>query len=100
MERNPDEEEDEFLIVMQACKERKKYEHDIGKPMLKDKLSQTGWKIRQNFMKKTNALLDEKDRIDVFGGANQPALRNSHEPEEYNRLTSDSSGDCLILDYH
>lgn len=54
------------MIVIQAIKERKKHETDGNKALLKDKLSQTGWKLRENFMKKSNAFLDEKDRIDIF----------------------------------
>ena len=68
IERNHDEEEEEFMIVMHACKERKKFEEDINRPGIKNKLSQTGWKIRHNFIKKSNIHLDDKDRIDVFGG--------------------------------
>ena len=53
---------------MQATKERKKFEEDINRPNMKNKLSQTGWKIRQNFNKRSHAHMDDKDRIDVFGG--------------------------------
>lgn len=63
-----EEDEDEFMIVLQAIRERKKMEAESGKPMKDGKMSQTGWKIKQNFMKKNNAVLDEKDRIDVFNG--------------------------------
>ena len=69
VERNIEDEEDEFMIVMAASKERKKQEEQVNKPGMKDKLSQTGWKIRHNFLKQTNNYLEDKDRIDVFGGA-------------------------------
>ena len=61
-----DEDEDEFMIVLQAVRERKKYEAELAKPMLKDKLSQTGWKLKDNFLKRQNAFIDDKDRVDVF----------------------------------
>lgn len=67
VERNLEEEEEEFLIVMTAAKERKKHEADLMKgSLLKDKLSQTGWKIRRNFNNRNHANMDEKDRIDLF----------------------------------
>ena len=50
--RDRDEDEDEFMIVLQAVRERKKYEAELAKPMLKDKLSQTGWKLKDNFLKR------------------------------------------------
>ena len=53
------------MIVLQAVSERKKNEAEAGKIQMKDNLSQTDWKLRENFMKKGNAHLDEKDRIDV-----------------------------------
>ena len=40
-----DEDEDEFMIVLQAVRERKKFEAELNRPMVKDKLSQTGWKL-------------------------------------------------------
>jgi hypothetical protein len=58
--------------------------------MLKDKISQTGWKLRENFLKKTNAFLDEKDRIDVFSGSAGPV-----EQEE----SDGSDDDVIILEY-
>ena len=67
--RDRDEDEDEFMIVLQAVRERKRYEQELGKPMLKDKLSQTGWKLKENFMKRQNAFIDDKDRVDVFDSA-------------------------------
>eukprot|EP00347_Sterkiella_histriomuscorum_P012033 403370148 len=86
-----EEEEDEFMIVLQAVRERKKNEAENGKTLLKDKLSQTGWKLRENFMKKSNAYLDEKDRIDVFNGA--PII------EEKPKEEIDDGEDVIILDY-
>ena len=85
-----DDEEDEFMIVLQAVRERKKNEAEQGQVLLKDKLSQTGWKLRENFMKKSNALLDDKDRIDVLSG-NAPLIGEQEE--------SGSEGDVIILDY-
>ena len=67
--RDRDEDEDEFMIVLQAVRERKKYEAELAKPMMKDKLSQTGWKLKDNFMKRQNAYIDDKDRVDVFDSA-------------------------------
>jgi len=61
-----EEDDDEFAIVLQAVRERKKYETDLNRPLIKEKLSQTGWKLRENFMKRSNAHLDDRDRIDVF----------------------------------
>ena len=96
---------------MEATKERKKYEAEINRPFLKDKLSQTGWKIRENFLKKSNINMDEKDRIDVFGGDDQPGLKamlnapnisgGSGMGIDTRRIMddSDSDGDCMILDY-
>lgn len=46
-----EEDDDEFMIVMHAVRERKKMEAESGKPLLKDKLSQTGWKMKNNFFK-------------------------------------------------
>ena len=72
--RDRDEDEDEFMIVLQAVRERKRYEAELSKPMLKDKLSQTGWKLKENFLKRQNAFIDDKDRVDVFdsSAANLP----------------------------
>ena len=67
--RDRDEDEDEFMIVLQAVRERKKYEAELAKPLMKDKLSQTGWKLKDNFLKRQNAFIDEKDRVDVFDSA-------------------------------
>ena len=92
IERNPEEEEEEFLIVMQACRERKRFEEDAKRPMMREKLSQTGWKIRSNFLKKTHLYMDDKDRIDVF------AEKATVVREE--RRESVSSGECMILDYN
>lgn len=33
-----DENEDEFMLVLQAIRERKKYESDLERPFLKDKI--------------------------------------------------------------
>ncbi|CDW71267.1 UNKNOWN [Stylonychia lemnae] len=86
-----EEEEDEFMIVLQAVRERKKNEAENGKILLKDKLSQTGWKLRENFMKKTNAYIDDKDRIDVFNGVPLQQEKNDEQ--------SDNEDDVIILDY-
>ena len=43
-----DEEEDEFMMVLRAVRDRSKFETH-NRPLLKDKLSQTGWKLRENF---------------------------------------------------
>jgi len=61
-----EEDEDEFMIVLQAVRERKKFEAEINRPMMKEKLSQTGWKLHNNFRIKSNAVLDDRDRIDLF----------------------------------
>ena len=34
--------------------------------MCKDKLSQTGWKLHQNFRSKAAHVIDERDRIDLL----------------------------------
>jgi len=39
VERNYDEEEDEFMMVMFACKERKKFEDEVNRPINVEKLS-------------------------------------------------------------
>jgi hypothetical protein len=97
-----DEDEDEFLIVLQAVRERKKFEAEINRPMLKDKLSQTGWKLRENFMKKSHSVIDDRDRIDVFnldpnlmsgsGSGNKPGVT-------VDGRVSDNSDDVIILEY-
>ncbi len=60
---------------------------------MKDKLSQTGWKLRQNFMKKGNANIDEKDRIDVF------TMGATVIERERDEASSGSDNDCIVLDY-
>jgi hypothetical protein len=87
-----EEDEDEFMIVLQAIRERKKMEADSGKPMTGGKMSQTGWKVKQNFMKKNNAALDEKDRIDVFNG---PLIMEDKGSDQ----ESDDAEDVVILEY-
>lgn len=87
-----EEDEDEFMIVLQAIRERKKMEADSGKPMMGGKMSQTGWKVKQNFMKKNNAALDEKDRIDVFNG---PLIMEDKGSDQ----ESDDAEDVVILEY-
>ena len=87
-----EEDEDEFMIVLQAIRERKKMEADSGKPMTGGKMSQTGWKVKQNFMKKNNAALDEKDRIDVFNG---PLITDDKGSDQ----ESDDAEDVVILEY-
>ena len=34
-----EEDDDEFMIVLQAVRERKKYETDLNRPLIKEKLS-------------------------------------------------------------
>jgi hypothetical protein len=67
-------------------------EADSGKPMTGGKMSQTGWKVKQNFMKKNNAALDEKDRIDVFNG---PLIMEDKGSDQ----ESDDAEDVVILEY-
>ena len=71
-------------------RERKKHEAESNRPLLKDKLSQTGWKLRENFMKKANAFLDEKDRIDVFSGSGGLIEEDKSDGSE---------NDLIILEY-
>ena len=78
------------MIVLQAVRERKKNEAEANRPLMKDKLSQTGWKLRENFLKRGNAHLEDKDRIDVFNG---PVITEEDREEE-----SDED-DCVILEY-
>ena len=54
------------MIVLQAVRERKKFEAELNRPMCKDKLSQTGWKLHQNFRSKAAHVIDERDRIDLL----------------------------------
>jgi hypothetical protein len=60
---------------------------------MRDKLSQTGWKVKDNFFKKNNSLLDDKDRIDVFNGPLIATDKKNQEEE------SDSEEDVVILEY-
>jgi len=96
------------MIVLQAVRERKRYEQEINRPMLKDKLSQTGWKLRENFMKKSNNILDDKDRIDVFNSTGATAevtmgggtvTSGGGVLAAIERADSESSGDVIILEY-
>ena len=103
------------MIVMAASKERKKQEEQVNKPGMKDKLSQTGWKIRHNFIKQTNNYLEDKDRIDVFGGSDQPQMESQGGSNKIGSSTdgtskgysnmyatqgSESDSDeCMILEY-
>jgi hypothetical protein len=93
-----DEDEDEFLIVLQAVRERKKFEAEINRPMLKDKLSQTGWKIRDNFLKKAYAPIDERDRVDVFNVDPNADPKDKSGVKVDGRLSSNSD-DVIILEY-
>ena len=92
------------MIVMAASKERKRQETEMQRPNLKEKLSQTGWKIRHNFLKRTNAHLDDRERIDVFGGKDQPGLTQGPtlgtpiDVREGGDMSGDSD-DCMILEY-
>ena len=91
-----EEDEDEFMIVLQAVRERKKFEAEINRPLLKEKLSQTGWKLHQNFRIKSNAVLDDRDRIDIFthkGTAVTPIAQTCTQQVE------DDPNDCVILEY-
>ena len=81
------------MIVLQAVRERKKIEAENGDLKMKDKLSQTGWKLKHNFMKKSNACIDDKDRIDVF---TMGAVIIEKERDEQ---SSGSDNDCILLDY-
>ncbi len=92
-----DEDEDEFLIVLQAVRERKKFEAEINRPILKDRLSQTGWKLRENFMKKAYAPIDERDRIDVFNL--DPAAAPKEKGLKVDGRVSSQSDDVIILEY-
>jgi hypothetical protein len=90
-----DEEDDEFMIVAHATRERRRLEAESGKPLLKDKLSQTGWKMKNNFFKISNANIDERDRIDVFNG---PTIAQQEKVEK-KEVESDSEDDVVVLDY-
>ena len=112
-------------MVMAASKERKKQEQKLVKGShLKSKLSQTGWKIRNNFLQQGAGIVDEKDRIDLFDIAEgcsqnldrfaddgqQPAYANQYNQHngpqikvrpyrKHDDNDSSSDGDCMILDY-
>ena len=101
--KDKDEDEDEFMIVLQAVRERKKYEAEVNKPMLKDKLSQTGWKLRDNFLKKQNSFIDDRDRVDVFNSeqANVPVEKGGvlAEPGGSKKVRPADDDDVIILEY-
>lgn len=89
------------MIVLQAVRERKRYEAELAKPMLKDKLSQTGWKIKDNFMKRQNAFIDDKDRVDVFDSAqaNVSVEKGGILAVVDNDHKSGDSDEVIILEY-
>lgn len=61
-----DEDEDEFMIVMQAVRERKKLEAEVARLPANMKLSQTGWKLKNQFRPQPLAIIDERDRVDLL----------------------------------
>ena len=85
------------MIVLQAVRERKKFEAEINRPLCKEKLSQTGWKLHNNFRIKSNAILDERDRIDLFSKTGVVAEIQPDGALGQSR-TSDPD-DCIILEY-
>ena len=66
--------------------------------MVKDKLSQTGWKLHNNFRIKSKAILDDRDRIDLFAKNGVLAQVQSSEFENDKERISDPD-DCIILEY-
>lgn len=89
------------MIVLQAVRERKRHEQELGQPLLKDKLSQTGWKLRDNFLKRQNAFIDDKDRIDVFDSAqaNIPVEKGGILAVVDKTQVSQDSDEVVILEY-
>ena len=69
--------------------------------MLKDKLSQTGWKLKDNFLKRQNAFIDEKDRVDVFDSpqANVPVEKGGILAVVDNDRKSGDSDEVVVLEY-
>ena len=92
---NCEEDEDEFMIVLQAIRERKKIEAETGGSVIKGKLSQTGWKLKQNFLHKNNSLIEDKDRIDVFNG---PLIQAEKKIGEHGE-ESGREDEVIILEY-
>ena len=69
--------------------------------MLKDKLSQTGWKLKDNFLKRQNAFIEDKDRVDVFDSAqaNVPVEKGGILAIVNNDKLSGDSDEVIILEY-
>ena len=93
-----EEDEDEFMIVMQAVRERKRLEAEVARLPASMKLSQTGWKLRNQFKPQPLAVIDERDRVDLLeNGLPKPATQVV-APEPTQQAVDDSQ-DCVILEY-
>ena len=104
-----EDDDDEFVIVLEAVRERKRFEAELSRPLASlEKLSQTGWKLHNNF-KVQHGILDDSDRIDLFQGEGSGKLVG-HNPVIAQVLSKDTqrtstgggigaSQDCMILEY-
>ena len=104
-------------MVETASKERRRIEIEAKNTKM-GKMSQTGWKIRQNFITKSNIALDDEERVDLFDLVKNNYLEKMKQGKtliisgktQYGKLLknlgmgrkydqSDDSDDCMVLEY-